>query len=124
MTTYLLLFFSFLWGNLTVNPSQITISSVNATVNRTISPKTDGINRVQIIKQALVKTWDNFRRRTGWWSELLTITAIMWGAGVLFKIGAWLLGLGSWADYVATLLFIGGGVFFLIWFFQMAQILD
>lgn len=125
MATYLLLFFSFLWGNLThetqfAMPSQ----SISTMANTFISPKSEGINRVAIIKKALVKTWENLRRRTSWWSDLLTITAVLWGIGVLLKIGAWLLGLSSWADYAATLLFVGGGVFFLIWFFQLSASLN
>lgn len=125
MVTYLLLFFSFFWGNLTQqNTFAIQNQQMSVATHRLVSPKSEGINRVAIIKKALAKTWENMRRRISWWSDLLTITAIMWGLGVLLKIGAWLLGLSSWADYAATLLFVGGGVFFLIWFFQMSASLN
>ncbi len=121
MATYILLFFSLLWSN--VSPFS-SIQAATSSPTFAFSPKSDGINRAAIIRQALVKTYENLRRRIGWWSELLTITAIAWGVGALLKVSGWLLGWGAWSDYVSTLLFVGGGVFFLIWFFQMAASLD
>lgn len=122
MLKFLFMLLAFLMLNFsTASSLVIETSHKQNTTYKILTPKVEGVNRLTMIKQALVKIFDSNRRRVSWWSDLLTITAALWGAGAIFRILSYITNIGAaWTSYLSTLLFIAGAVFFLIWFFQMA----